>query len=145
VADARQVTRVAAYAVCTDEAGRILLCRLSPDELAPGAWTLPGGGVDFGEDPADAVLRELTEETGLTGEIVSLAAVESFARGPIEGLTPDHLHAIQIIFRVRITGGEIRDEVGGSTDSADWFAPDQLAELTLVPLAEVGVRLAGEA
>ena len=145
VDEARQVTRVAAYAVCTDDAARILLCRLSPDEMEPGAWTLPGGGVDFGEDPADAVLRELTEETGLSGEVVSLAAVESFARGPIAGLTENHLHAIQIIFRVRITGGQLRDEVGGSTDAAVWFTSEEAATLRLVALAQVGIRLASEA
>ena len=57
----RHVTRVAAYALCKRD-GRILLCRIGPGPwTAVGRWTLPGGGIDFGEPPADAALRELTE------------------------------------------------------------------------------------
>jgi len=76
----RQVTRVAAYALCQDDAGRILLTRLTYPEIKAGYWTLPGGGIEFGEAPVDAVLRELTEETGLTGRGDSLAGVESWVR-----------------------------------------------------------------
>ena len=46
-----------------DESGRILLVRHSYN---PG-WRLPGGGVDRGEPPRDAILRELREEVGLAG------------------------------------------------------------------------------
>ena len=48
-----------------DDEGRILLARLSAIEVDVGAWTLPGGGVDFGEHPDAAAIRELEEETGL--------------------------------------------------------------------------------
>jgi len=53
-----RLVRVAAYAVCRD-GERILCCRLAPGEPSPGSWTLPGGGIDFGERPEDAVVREL--------------------------------------------------------------------------------------
>jgi 8-oxo-dGTP diphosphatase len=138
----RQVTRVAAYALCLDGDDRILLTRLSPGEIKPGQWTLPGGGIDFGEAPAVAVLRELTEETGLTGEVVSLAGVESWVRRGTEvAYLGDDFQAIQIIYRVRVTGGTLRDEVDGSTDAAAWFARAELRELSVVELVETGLSI----
>jgi 8-oxo-dGTP diphosphatase len=137
-----QVTRIAAYALCLDDDGRILLARLSPGEVKPGEWTLPGGGIDFGEAPGDAVLRELTEETGLTGEVVSLAGVESWVRhGTVVAYAGDDFQAIQIIYRVRVIGGTLRDEVDGSTDAAGWFTRAELIELPVVELVETGLRL----
>ena len=140
---ARRVTRVAAYALCAEN-DRLLLCRLAPGELAVGQWTLPGGGLDFGESPADAVLRELGEETGLSGEIIGLADVLSWSRSVADpGLGFDGaFHAIQIVYRVQVTGGELRDEPDGSTDAARWFSRGELEALPLVDLAREGARLA---
>src|SRR4051794_20260281 len=68
--------RVAAYAVIVRDQ-QILLSRLaeriSPNEL----WTLPGGGIDHGEDPRDAVVREIREETGLDAVVGEQARVYS--------------------------------------------------------------------
>lgn len=137
-----QVTRVAAYALCQDENDRILLTRLTYPEIKAGHWTLPGGGIDFGESPAEAVLRELTEETGLTGSITSLAAVESWIRrGPTTAGSGDDFQAIQILYRVLVTGGTLRDELDGSTDAAAWFTRDEVAGLPIVELVEAGLRL----
>jgi 8-oxo-dGTP diphosphatase len=140
---ARRVTRVAAYALCIDD-GRLLLARLAAGELAVGQWTLPGGGLDFGEAPAGAVLRELGEETGLSGEIIGLADVLSWSRRSMQvgdGVDGE-FHAIQIVYRVRVTGGALRDELDGSTDLARWFSRPELDALPLVDLARDGVRLA---
>jgi ADP-ribose pyrophosphatase YjhB (NUDIX family) len=133
---------VAAYALCLDETDRILLARLTYPELKAGWWTLPGGGIEFGEAPTDAVLRELTEETGLTGAIDSLAGVESWVRrGPVAGGIGDDFQAIQVIYRVRVTGGTLTDELDGSTDAAAWFNRAELVELPIVELVEAGLRL----
>ncbi|HEX6935610.1 MAG TPA: NUDIX hydrolase [Actinomycetes bacterium] len=57
-----RVQRVAAYGVVHDSAGRVLLARLTDRTSHPGWWTLPGGGVDHGEHPEAAVVREVWEE-----------------------------------------------------------------------------------
>ena len=61
------VTRLAAYAVIVQD-GHILLCRVAPGNLGAGLWTLPGGGLEFGESPEVGVVREVEEETGLISE-----------------------------------------------------------------------------
>jgi ADP-ribose pyrophosphatase YjhB (NUDIX family) len=142
----RRVTRVAAYALCSQD-GALLLSRIAPGATASsdGMWTLPGGGIEFGEDPRDGALRELTEETGLVGEIVELADVDSWAGTfvmPGDG-EPTDFHAIRIIYRVRVTGGALRDEIGGSSDTCAWVPAGDLFSLPLVELAWTGARLAG--
>ena len=134
-------TRLGSYALCVD-GDRILMARLSAIEVDVGAWTMPGGGIEFGEHPDDACLRELEEETGLIGEIEGVAGVFShvyqrstFARGA-------DLHFLGIVYRVRVTGGGLRDESDGTTDTAAWIARNELASLRLVELARFGCQLA---
>jgi 8-oxo-dGTP diphosphatase len=131
-------TRVGAYAVCLDEAGRILLCRIAPSVLPGEIWTLPGGGVDFAEAPAAAVVRELAEESGYTGDVIELADVSDRVFTDAGG--GSRMHAIRIVYRIRITGGELRDEVDGSTDTCAWFSPEDAASLHLGELARRTVR-----
>lgn len=115
--------RVAAYAVILRD-GEILLSRLSesvtPDEL----WTLPGGGLDHGEDPRDAVVREVHEETGLDAVVGDTARVYS-AHLPgawREGHRVD-AHALRIVYDGWVPVDAPRPrvvEVGGSTMEAAW-------------------------
>ena len=138
--DARRV-RVAAYALTLDDAGRILLCRISPT-IAPGQlWTLPGGGLDFGEEPEVGVLRELAEESGYDGEVIALADASSHVF-PDTDLEGGRVHAVRIVYRVRVAGGELRDEVDGSTDTCGWFTFDEAARLHLGDLARRVLALA---
>jgi 8-oxo-dGTP diphosphatase len=134
-------TRVGAYALCVDEDERILLARLSIEEVDVGAWTLPGGGLDFGEHPDAAVIRELEEETGLRGEIEEIAGVFSHVYPKSRAAQGRDLHFLGILYYVRIVGGELRDEVDGSTDTAAWLTRAELAERRLVEIARYGVDL----
>jgi 8-oxo-dGTP diphosphatase len=131
-------TRVAAYALCLDESKRILLARVAAGYPAAGMWTLPGGGLDFGEDPADAVLRELAEEAGLTGRVISLAFVDSLTNGAMveAGKAYGPWHGVRIVYWVRVTGGVLRDEVDESTDAAAWFSREEIIQLRRTELVD---------
>lgn len=134
-------TRVAAYAVCLDPAGRILLCRISFPPRAVGLWTLPGGGLDFGEDPAEGVMRELAEETGLEGRIAALEGVSSRSFELDEAEGSGEVHTVRILYRVEVTGGELRDEMEGTTDRCAWFTPQEARGLRLGDLAVMALDL----
>jgi ADP-ribose pyrophosphatase YjhB (NUDIX family) len=129
-------TRLAAYALTHDDDGRILLVRIAAGYPGAGQWTLPGGGVQFGEDPQATVIRELTEETGLEGQVGGLAFVNS-ATGPSQD--GGAWHAVRIVYRVEIVGGELRDEIEESTDTAAWFKPADARRLDLVDLSRAAL------
>ena len=135
------MTRVAAYGLALDDDGRLLIVRIAPGYTrdAEGKWTLPGGGLKFGEDPASGVVREVEEETGYNVEIERLAFVSSIARlHPVDGFGP--YHGIRIVYTVRVTGGELRHETDESTDMAAWVSGDELKRLPLVELVDEAIR-----
>lgn len=134
--------RVAAYCVIVDD-GRILLSHWN--ENGNSGWTLPGGGLDPYEDPADAAVREVFEETGYRAELGELIGVDSHvipAERRFAGAT-EPLQALRIVYRARVVGGELTNELDGSTDEAAWFPLGEVAALRHVGLVDVGLRLAG--
>lgn len=135
-------TRLGSYSLCLDDQNRLLLARLSAVEVEYGAWTLPGGGVDFGEHPDTAAVRELEEETGLVGQPEGVAGIFSHLYEQSRFAEGADLHFLGIVYRVRIVGGDLRDEVDGTTDACAWFARDELPGLRLVLLAKFGAGLA---
>lgn len=94
-------------------------------------WTLPGGGLNFGEQPQVGALRELAEETGYVGEIEALL-----------GVNVDHFigsngvdwHAVRIIYRAGVIGGGLTYERDGTSELAAWLSSDELASLDAAPL-----------
>jgi 8-oxo-dGTP diphosphatase len=125
--------RLGAYAIVSDDDSRLLCCRIAPGYPWAGTWTLPGGGVEWGEHPDAAVIRELTEETGLSGRIHRLIAVDSHTIDrPVS--RPGPAHVVAILYRVVDIQGELRVEQGGSTDACAWLSAADLAELPHVPL-----------
>ena len=120
---------------------KILLARWLDDEGRP-EWTLPGGGMEHGEDPYDTVLREVEEETGYLVEITGLLGVDSISRTFTRGFgrRTDH-HGVRLVYEARVTAGELRPEIGGSTDLAAWHPLTEVPALNRVGLVDVGLRL----
>ena len=133
--------RVAAYGVIIKD-GDILLAHWN--EGGRSGWTLPGGGIDPGEDPADAAVREILEETGYTAELDELLGIHSYVVPAEQRLDPSTvvpLQALRILYRAHVTGGELTDEVDGSTDTAAWHPLASLTELDTVGLVTVALDM----
>lgn len=133
--------RVGAYAVMLRERdGRveILLSRLAPRVSRLEQWTLPGGGIDHGEDPRVGVIREIHEETGLDATIGETAHVYSahLPRASRDGLLVD-AHAIRIVYDGWVAPDAPAPrvlEVDGSTSEAAWKTLDDVVS-GAVPVA----------
>jgi 8-oxo-dGTP diphosphatase len=125
--------RIAAYGVVRDEEGRILLARAAPWLTLRGRWFLPGGGVDHGEHPTDALRREIKEEAGLTVVLGPLLDILSDVRVMPDGTS---LHTVRMIYRVASWTGTLRAELEGTTDAVQWFPTNELATLPLAHYVE---------
>ncbi|GAB2821222.1 hypothetical protein GCM10027073_60270 [Streptomyces chlorus] len=136
----RQTLRVAAYAVVVRD-GQLLLAR-SPVPGGAPEWVLPGGGMEHGEDPYDTVRREVEEETGYRVEVTGLLGVNSVRHTVARrlGRRADH-HAVRLVYAGRIIGGELRDEIGGSTELAAWQPLDAVPDLVRIRMVDIGLRL----
>ncbi len=118
--------RVAAYALIVREA-QILLARIAPSISETEQWTLPGGGIDYGEHPDDAVVREVHEETGLDCQLGAPIWIGSAhrifdtgARGEVEA---SEVHSVRIVYDAWVAADAPEPrvvEIDGSTVDARW-------------------------
>ncbi len=134
--------RVAAYAV-VERRGKLLLTHWRRGHLH--GWTLPGGGIEPGEDPRDAVVREVLEETGLEARVGKLIGVDSrvMIREEVPEGTDPELHTIRIIYRASVKDGPLQNEVDGSSDEARWVALRDMKGLRTLSLVQAALRMAG--
>lgn len=135
--------RVAAYAVVTDDDSRVLLAHWIDGRR--GAWTMPGGGIEDGEDPEHAARREVHEETGYRVDIEELLGIHSRVIPAAHRISDSGLalHTLRIVYRARVTSGRLRHEKNGSTDRAGWFALDEVERLQRVKLVDIALKMAG--
>ena len=121
-------TRPAAYAVIIEQ-GKLLMTRWVPEDRAQSPlWSLPGGGMEPGEQADETALRETLEETGYNVAIEDILGVHAGHFPARNGLSDSTLPfcALRIVYRAHVVTGELRAEENGSSDSACW-----------VPIAEL--------
>jgi len=108
-------------------------------------WTLPGGGLEPGEEPEDAVVREVEEETGYTVRLGERLGIDTFLAAAHDRRDPrdGSLLGVRIVYCAEVVGGDLRVEAEGSTDDVRWFTPDEVDALDRVELVDVARQWAG--
>lgn len=132
-------THLGVYGVLIHE-GKILLIRKARGPYL-GKWDLPGGAIEFGEEPEQTLKREFLEETGLSGiqgtmkTAVSCTIVYEYTEGVLE-----EMHHIGLIYEVGIENvrapikreGDQQDSLG-----AEWIPLDKLKFIPMTPFVEM--------
>ena len=134
--DASKATRLRAgvAAIIADARGRILLQRRSDN----GRWGMPGGGLEIGESVAEAIVREVREETGLTVEIERLVGVYSDPKLQVVRYPGgDVVHYDSTVFACRIVAGTL--QTCEETLDLRFFPPTELPD-DLLPMHRIRIE-----
>ena len=100
------------------EDGRILICRRRADQAHALKWEFPGGKVEAGESPEDALRRELQEELGIDCARPSEMTRYTFAY-------PDKNPILLIFLQVTAWQGEVENRI---FETLSWETPDRLRD-----------------
>lgn len=125
---------VPATCVVTYDEGRILLVKRKFPPRA-NEWCLPGGFLELREQPAEGALRELKEETGLTGCLTHFLGAIATPGAIYSGL-------LVLGYAAEIDSGELKP--GDDASAAAWFTPQKLPEIAFDSHAEFIRRLLTE-
>lgn len=118
------------------DGGRVLLQQRPPGKAMAGLWEFPGGKVEPGEAPDDALTRELAEELGVSVDPRDVRPI-TFAAAPL-----GERHLLLLLYEVRAWSGEPR---ALEASALAWVSPDAMRALPMppadVPLVEALARL----
>lgn len=138
-------TRLAAYCLVESE-GKFLLTlwdmRHRDSKFMP-RWTLPGGGIDLGEDLQAGAVREVYEETGYhVKDLILLDAATGTIPAAKRYVATEHaMQTVAVVYKASVAGGSIRHEVGGSTSQAAWFSREEISRLPRIERVDKILRL----
>lgn len=111
---------------------QILLVR----ERSDGKWTLPGGWIDVGESPSEAVVKEVREESGFDVTVTKLVAVHDRRK---HAHPPMFFHVYKLFFLCKLVGGTAAESL--ETDGVAFFPETALPELSTARVTVVQVRM----
>ena len=114
--------------------GRALIIKRA-NEPYKGQWSIPGGRVELGEALADAVRREMREETGLDVAVGPLIEVFERIQHDVGGV---RYHFVIVDYLCSCTGGELR--AGDDAEDAVWVTSEQLEHYDIRASAVAVIR-----
>lgn len=114
-------------AIVQDDRERVLLIHKTDNDL----WALPGGGHEIGESIADAVVREVKEETGYDVEVVGITGTYTNPRHVMAYEDGEVRQQFSIAFSARLLGGEAR--TSDESKRVEWLSRDDIVSLPMHP------------
>ena len=111
-------------AALVDADGRVLICQRPPGKQLAGLWEFPGGKVEPGETPEDALIRELKEELDIGVSHACLAPFVFASHGY------DSFHLLMPLYLCRRWNGTVRAR---EHEAIAWVRPNQLSEYPMPP------------
>ncbi len=121
-------------AIVTDEPGRILMVHKTDNDL----WALPGGGMDLGESIADAVVREVKEETGIDVAVTGLVGMYTNPKHIMAYDDGEVRQQFSVCFTTRLLGGELRTST--ETSEVQFVERARLNELNVHPSMRLRIQ-----
>jgi 8-oxo-dGTP diphosphatase len=115
----RGLRHVTIGAIAINDKQQVLLIKRADDLHNGGKYAIPGGFLDRGEDTKQAVLRELKEETGLEGEIISLFKINDNPNRPKEDR-----QNVDLLYTVKVIGG--KEAINSEASRVSWFSKENL-------------------
>ncbi|MGL5807437.1 MAG: NUDIX hydrolase [Xenococcaceae cyanobacterium] len=132
--DARGVVFRDDREACT-ECNRLLLVKEKED----GCWTLPGGWIDIGEQPSEAVVREVYEESGYQTKAVKLLMVCD-RNHPRYQHPPFPYHVYKLFFRCELVSDRQTKSENIETEAAEFFAENEIPQLSLTRVVPIHIK-----
>jgi 8-oxo-dGTP diphosphatase len=123
------VSKIQLVVACAlvDEDGRVLIAKRPEGRALAGLWEFPGGKIEAGERPEEALIRELAEELGIDVTESCLAPL-TFASHAYE-----EFHLLMPLYVCRQWDGEIEPREG---QEISWVRPNRLNEIQMPPADE---------
>ncbi|HEX9503136.1 MAG TPA: NUDIX domain-containing protein [Patescibacteria group bacterium] len=114
--------------------GKFLLIKEAKVEIDMGKWNQPAGWIDVGENPIDAVVREVKEETGYDFVPTKVLGVYSLFRRRPDG----DKHALKIIFTGKI--GNAQSALAEDSSETKWFTPEEIYAMGPETLRDLDIK-----